>query len=220
MTPRRPALAWIAAALLLLAVPAAGQATGTNAPPTGFTEQPATRATLEALRAGGFVLYLRHGHTDNTRTDRIPAVDMDDCATQRPLSQEGQQSAAAVGHALRMAAIPIGDIHVSRLCRARDSAAATFPGRALLLDDLLIYSGNMTDTLKSPILARTVALLSAPVAAGGNRVILAHAPNIMDLIGYFPAESTLIVFRPRVGGRFDYVASIPWTLWPALLAER
>ncbi len=220
MTRRRFALASIAAVLLLAAWPARARAAGTLPPPTGFVERPTTRATLDALRTGGFVLYLRHGHTDNTRPDRLPAVDVEECDTQRPLSEDGRRSAAAVGLALRTAAIPIGDIHVSRLCRARDTAAAAFAGHTLLLEDLLIYTGNMTAAGKAPILARTAALLSAPVATGGNRVVVAHAPNIMDLIGYFPAESTLVVFRPRGGGRFEYLASIPWTLWPGLLAGR
>ena len=78
----------------------------------------------------------------------------------------------------------------------------------------------MTDAHKAPILSRTAALLSAPVAPGNNRVVVAHAPNIMDLIGYFPVESTLVVFRPRGDAGFDYVASILWRQWPNLLTGR
>jgi len=40
---------------------------------------------------------LRHGATDNSRPDRVPAVDLKDCATQRPLTAEGRQIAAKVG---------------------------------------------------------------------------------------------------------------------------
>lgn len=185
-----------------------------------FAEVLATPDTVAALRAGGLALYLRHGPTDNTRPDRVPAVDLADCSTQRPLSDEGRMTAARVGAAMRDAGIPIGEIHVSPMCRTRDTAAAAFPGRGVVQDDRLMYTGNLTDAQKAPILARTRALLSAPVPAGTNRLLIAHAPNLMDLVGYFPKETTLVVFRPRADGHFDYVASIPSDLWPTLPGGR
>ena len=183
-----------------------------------FTEIPATAETLAQLRAGGFVLYLRHGKTDNTKADRVPAVDLNDCSTQRPLTEEGREIEAGVGDAMRKARIPIGEFRVSPLCRAKESAAAAFPKLAPTVDPNLMYVANLTDAEKAPIIANTRRLLSTPVAAGSNRLLLAHAPNLMDLIGYFPKEGTLVVFRPKGDGAgFDYVASIPPDLWARLL---
>jgi phosphohistidine phosphatase SixA len=211
---------------LLVAVCAASipAAVGAQAPAgaaaSGFAEVVATADTVAALRAGGLTLYLRHGPTDNTRPDRMPAVDLADCSTQRPLSDEGRSTAARVGAALRDAGIPIGEIHASPMCRTRDTATAAFPGRGVVQDDRLMYTANLTDAQKAPILERTRALLSAPVPVGTNRLLIAHAPNLMDLIGYFPKETTLVVFRPRGQGHFDYVASIPADLWPSLSGGR
>ena len=125
--------------------------------------------------------------------------------------------AARVGEALRRAKIPIGDIHVSPLCRVRESTLAAFPGQSHVVDRDLMYTANLTAGQKAPIIARTRKLLSSPVAGGRNRLLVAHGPNLMDLIGYFPKEATLVVFRPKGEGRFDYVASIPPGLWPELL---
>jgi phosphohistidine phosphatase SixA len=211
---------------LLVAVCAASlpAAVGAQAPAgtaaSGFAVVVATADTVVALRAGGFALYLRHGATANARPDRVPAVDLADCSTQRPLSDEGRSTAARVGAALRDAGIPTGEIHVSPMCRTRDTATAAFPGRSVVEDDRLVYTANLTDAQKAPILERTRALLSAPVPAGTNRLLIAHAPNLMDLIGYFPTETTLVVFRPRGEGQFDYVASIPADLWPSLPGGR
>lgn len=182
-----------------------------------FVEHTASAETIRQLRAGGFALYLRHGYTDNTRADRVPSVDLNDCSTQRPLTEEGRQVAARVGEALRRAKIPIGDIHVSPLCRVRESTLAAFPGQIHVVDRDLMYTANLTAGQKAPIIARTRKLLSSPVAGGRNRLLVAHGPNLMDLIGYFPKEATLVVFRPKGEGRFDYVASIPPGLWPELL---
>lgn len=182
-----------------------------------FVEHTASAETIRQLRVGGFALYLRHGYTDNTRADRVPSVDLNDCSTQRPLTEEGRQVAARVGEALRRAKIPIGDIHVSPLCRVRESTLAAFPGQSHVVDRDLMYTANLTAGQKAPIIARTRKLLSSPVAGGRNRLLVAHGPNLMDLIGYFPKEATLVVFRPKGEGRFDYVASIPPGLWPELL---
>lgn len=200
---------------------AAGAATSgpvvEKAPP--FIERLADQATLAQLRLGGFTLYLRHGATDNSRPDRVPAVDLKDCATQRPLTAEGRKIAAKVGSSLRKAKIPITEIHISPLCRVKDTTAAAFPGRKAHVDMKLMYTGNLTDSQKAPIVANTRRLLSTPVAPGTNRLVIAHAPNLMDLMGYFPRETTLVVLRPQADGQFDYVASIPPSLWSELLSS-
>jgi len=179
-----------------------------------FIEVAATVDTLRQLRTGGYTLYLRHGNTDNTVPDRVPAVDLNDCSTQRPMTEAGRQLMVKVGDAIRKTRIPIGEFKVSPLCRARESAAAAFPKLSPEVDMNLMYVANFTDGDKAPIIANTRRLLSTTVPSGSNRLILAHAPNLMELIGYFPKEGTLVIFRPRGEKEgFDYIASISPALW-------
>lgn len=183
---------------------------------TSFKETPATPATIEALRKGGFVLYMRHGYTDNSKPDRAPSVDLNDCTTQRPLTPAGQKLALDVGNAIRKSRIPLGEISVSPLCRTKETAAAAF-GKNYKVDPLLIYTAHLTDEQKTPVIRNTRRLLSTPVPAGSNAVVVAHGPNLMDLMGYFPKEGTVVVFRPKGGDQFEYVASVPPALWPSLV---
>ena len=219
---RRPGpILWLAVALLAaspLAFPAEPAAAGPVE--ARFVEVRASAQQLDQVRKGGFVLYLRHGYTDNNRPDRLPAVDLDDCRTQRPLTEEGRQLSKRVGESIRKARLPVGEIRTSPLCRAKESAQAAFPGKPFTIDKLLMYTANLTDAQKVPIIANTRRLLSTPVAAGSNRLLVAHAPNLMDLIGYFPKEGTLAIFRP-VGGRdgFAYVASIAPEHWGDLTRQ-
>lgn len=210
---------WAALALPAWAAPAAAAAAAAPAAVNrqAFVEVLAGPELLGKLRQGGFVLYLRHGSTDNTRADRVPLLDFNDCDSQRPLTEQGRKMALRVGEAMRAARIPLADVLTSPLCRAKESAAAAFPESAYTIDNNLAYTANLTDAQKAPIIANTRRLLSAPVAAGRNRVLVAHGPNLMDLVGYFPAEGTLVVFQPRNGAGFEYVASIPPGLWPDLL---
>lgn len=182
-----------------------------------FVERLATRDTLAQLRKGGFALYLRHAITDNSKPDRLPAVDLNDCATQRPLTDKGRVMAARVGQAIRAARLSINHIHISPMCRVKDTAAAAFPGRQVQMDIKLMYTGNLTEAQKAPIVANTRRLLSQAVAAGSNRLVIAHGPNLMDLMAYFPKEATLVIFRPKGDAGFEYVASIPPDLWTDLL---
>lgn len=181
-----------------------------------FTESLATADQVRDLQFGGFVLYLRHGKSDSSRADRVPAVDLNDCATQRPLTEEGRQEAARVGDDIRRLHIPIGTIHASPLCRVRDTLAAAFPALPVTVDGDLIYTANMTAAQKIPILSNTRKLLSSPVDGQTNRLVAAHAPNLMDLMGYFPKEMTLVIFRPHGNQGFTYIASIPVSHWSKL----
>lgn len=212
-------LATACAVALLAAAPGAlaaspGMDNRTSAP--GFVEIVATPDLLGKLRRGGFVLYLRHGSTDNTRPDRVPLVDLDDCSSQRPLTLQGRKMAARVGSAMRHARIPVADVRVSPLCRTRETIGAAFPRLPYTVDPDLAYTANLTDLQKMPIISNTRRLLSAPVRAGSNRLLVAHGPNLMDLIGYFPKEGTLVVFEPKGEAGFAYIGSIPPALWTGL----
>ena len=169
-----------------------------------FTEVMATRATLDQLRAGGHVLYIRHGNTDNSRADRF-------------LHDDGRKLMREIGKQLREAKIPVGEILASPMCRTRESATLMF-GERFAVSEPLMYSANMTREEKKPRLAALARILRDPVAAGSNRVLIAHAPNLADLIGFFvKPEGTVVIFTQRGDAGYEYVASIPPGLWPQLL---
>ena len=184
---------------------------------TPFVKKAATIKTLKQLQAGGLVLYMRHGPTDTSRPDRVPRVDLNDCSTQRPLTEAGRAEAAAVGQALRQADIPIGTVLASPMCRARESAIAAFAEDPEINHDLM-YTSNLTSQEKVPKIKTLRRLLSTPVAVGANLVLVAHAPNLMDVMGYFvKPEATVVVFRPLGKQGFEYLGSIEPQQWQGLL---
>jgi phosphohistidine phosphatase SixA len=188
-------------------------------PDATFNEVMAEKSILQQLRQGGLVLYMRHGTTDNSRADQ-PTVDFNDCNTQRVLNDEGRKLATAVGKSIAQAAIPILEIYHSPMCRARESTELAFPQLKKMFkpEAGLAYSGNLTTDQKKPIVAKTRELVSAKVPAGTNRVIVAHAPNMADVMGYFvKPEGTVVVVRPLGSDKFEYIASIPPALWASLL---
>lgn len=211
---------WVRLALLAVLAGTGLVAQAGEAAPK-FVERMADRALLERVRLGGYVLYIRHGTTDNSRADQVPLGDFKDCSRQRVLNEAGRQQAVQVGQFFLKAHIPVSQVLHSPLCRARDTAQLAFPqhpGGVQQVDGLL-YTGNLTQAEKQPVLKVTRHWLSEPVAQGANRVIVAHAPNMADLIGYFVRpEGTVVIIQPQGQGQFAYVASIPPKLWPSLLA--
>ncbi|MDH4317530.1 MAG: histidine phosphatase family protein, partial [Desulfobulbaceae bacterium] len=140
-----------------------------------------------------------------------------DCSTQRPLTKEGLRLSAMVGEAIRKAGIPVGEVSASPMCRTKETAEAAF-GKDFQIDQYLMYSSNLTAAEKIPRIENTRRLLSTPVPAGTNRVIVAHAPNLMDVIGYFPKpEAIVVIFKPLGDHGFDYVASIMPEQWAELV---
>jgi phosphohistidine phosphatase SixA len=191
---------------------------GADAPAKpAFVEKPITPELFREIRNGGFVLYMRHGNTDNSRPDRVPSVDLNDCSTQRPLSEDGRQLMKRVGKAMRDAKIPLGDILVSPMCRTLESARLAIGDKYQVVESLM-YSANMTSDEKKPRIEALNKLLALPVAKGANTLMIAHAPNMDDLIGFFiKPEGTILVFRVGGPNVYEYVASIHPDDWPALL---
>lgn len=181
-----------------------------------FVEKPITPELLKEIRKGGFVLYMRHGNTDNSRPDRVPSVDLDDCSTQRPLSDEGRELMKQVGKAIREARIPLGQILVSPMCRTLESAQLAIGDKFQVIEPLM-YSANMTSEEKKPRIEALKTLLAAPVPKGTNTLMIAHAPNLHDLIGFFvKPEGTVVVFRLGGPAVYEYVASIHPEDWRTL----
>lgn len=75
----------------------AAQDTGKYHPPSNVLEG---RQLAQALQAGGYIIYLRHGITDLSRDD-TDRRDLANCATQRPLSDEGRQQMREIGRAIK-----------------------------------------------------------------------------------------------------------------------
>jgi phosphohistidine phosphatase SixA len=185
-------------------------------PAPAFVEKRITAEQFKDILKGGFVLYLRHGYTDNRRGDRVPSVDLDDCTTQRTLSDDGRELMKRVGKSMRDAKVPLNEILVSPMCRTKESAQLAI-GDKFTLYEPLMYSANMTSEEKKPRIEALKKLLAAPVAAGGNRLLVAHAPNLADLIGFFvKPEGNVVVFRPLGAAGYEYIGSIHPGDWAGL----
>src|SRR2546427_11508950 len=89
--------------------------------PTWGQPSPSVDDVLQMLRAGGYVIVVRHGATHPDQADTDP-LNPGNIANQRQLNDKGRADAKAVGEVFRGAAVPIGKSYSSRFFRAVETA--------------------------------------------------------------------------------------------------
>lgn len=169
---------------------------------TCVAAEPGGKAMLAALKAGGYVIYLRHDQTDISRSDTDP-IDLNDCAKQRPLSDAGRAHARTIGLAFKAADIPIDQVFASPVCRAAETASLAFPDLKRTTPRALVYTlalpkedlGGAADALRK--------MLATPPPAGANTVLVGHTTNLKEATGLWPKhEGGALIFRPDGHGAF------------------
>ncbi len=152
------------------------------------------KSLLEALREGGFVIYIRHASTDFSTVDEEP-IDLQDCATQRTLSEVGRVEARRIGESIVDHDIPVGDVYSSEMCRAWETAELAF-GEVELTSDLTAF---VTASSEAEEDARTDALrtlLGTPPESGTNTFVVGHLVNITIAANVTMEEGEATIFLP------------------------
>jgi broad specificity phosphatase PhoE len=158
---------------------------------------PGSEALWSLLRDGGQVVLLRHALTTPGVGDPT-GFRLDDCATQRNLSETGRRDARRIGAAFRARNVPVGQVLASPWCRCLETARLAF-GRAEPWDAL----GNLFG--RQDVGGRQVAAMRARVSeppAGGTLVLVSHGSTIAALTGINPASGEFLVVTPEGSGRF------------------
>jgi len=178
-------------------------------------------AILPDLRAGGYVIYFRHGVTEQKVADDLEP-DFARCETQRNLSEQGRAQATETGKAIAALGIPVGAVISSPYCRTKETAQLAF-GRYQVEPDLY-FALNVDATERDRLTLALRRMLATPPAAASNTVIIAHSANLKESTGFWPKpEGVAYVFKPKGGDGFVAVAKVlpdDWMKLSATLAKK
>ena len=189
-------------------------------------EHPATglegQLLVDALRKGGYNIYFRHAATDWSQNDQVHGEgDWTSCDPNkmRQLSDDGRQTAAAVGEAMRTLQIPIGQVFASPYCRTVETAKYMNLGPVATTTDIMnlrvaAYFGGT-----SAVIEHTRRRLSMLPQAGSNNVFVAHGNVLVNATHLYPQEAEAIVFRPAGSGIWTFAARILPREWARLVTE-
>jgi phosphohistidine phosphatase SixA len=150
----------------------------------------------QLLRAGEAAVLMRHALAPGTGDPAEFALD--DCTTQRNLSDDGRAQAKTIGKRLRANGIDAGRIYSSQWCRCLDTArllglgaVEPFPGLSSFFRDR---------SAESERTAATLELIQAQTRAGAPPLLLiTHQVNITALTDVFPASGEMVIVRPAGG---------------------
>jgi hypothetical protein len=206
--------AWLVVALCAPAPaqpqPSAPQPAAARAPPLSSAPDARHRlqgaALVRALREGGLVIYFRHTATDFSKNDQAMRG-YDDCANQRPLSDQGRSDARAIGQRIAELRLPMGEVKASPMCRTMEHAR------------LMLGAASPTHTMRELSDGEYLGLkqlLSARVPAGTNRWMVGHGNPFRAVAGPpHLAEGEAVVLQP-LGDRWTVLARVTVADWATL----
>jgi len=138
---------------------------------------------------------MRHAATDSNAGDP-PEFRLDDCATQRNLSEAGREQARRVRALFRAEHVPVVQVFTSPWCRCRETAMLAF-GKA---EDWDALSSTFALPDREPQLLervrKRIGNLSTRKSMDGNVVMVTHNVNIAGLTKLSVAAAEMVVVRP------------------------
>ncbi len=161
---------------------------------------------LQGTNPKGYVLLLRHtlapgvGDPDNFK--------LNDCSTQRNLSQVGREDAKSVGDWLKRRDIKIARVESSRWCRAKETAQLLDIGRVRLnpnLDSLF----DSQDPAKAIQTVRVKKQIVDWRNKSGLLVLVGHFINIGAVTGVGVGSGEGVLVRADSKGKITVVGLTP-----------
>jgi phosphohistidine phosphatase SixA len=148
-----------------------------------------------ALRGDGHVALIRHASAPGPAGD--PAgYKLDDCATQRNLSEQGRAEARALGERFRTERVKVGKIVSSQWCRCRQTAELMNIGP---IEDAPTFNNAFVLNIKRDELTAGARALIGAWRGPGTLVVVTHGENIQLMLGLRPREGEVIVVAPDQG---------------------
>ena len=140
------------------------------------------------------MLLIRHAATEPGLGDP-QGFRLDDCRTQRNLSEAGRAQARRIGERARAERVPIAQVYTSPWCRCRETAMLAF-GRAEDWEPLSSFfdfphqEAQYNDSVKKRIAGYS------RVKPKGNVVMVTHNVNIAALTKLSVAAGEIVAVRP------------------------
>jgi hypothetical protein len=149
-------------------------------------------AAWNALRADGYVALIRHASAPGPAGD--PAdYKLDDCATQRNLSEQGRAEARALGERFRTQGVKVGKVVSSEWCRCKQTAELMNIGPIEVAPTF--NNAFVLNVMRDELTAGARATIGA-WRGPGTMVVVTHGQNITAMLGVHPREGEVIVVAP------------------------
>ena len=148
---------------------------------------------IQEIQRGGHILYVRHGVTDHSQKDEFPPQ-LDDCSTQRNLSDVGREKLKKISAMIQQLEIPIGNVFSSPYCGCKETAQLVFGKYTIEPDLQFSISKNKEESIHLGEKLRAMMMAMKP--GSKNDVFVGHTSNLKDGLGVWPKpEAVIVVFQ-------------------------
>jgi phosphohistidine phosphatase SixA len=144
-----------------------------------------------ALRAGGHVALMRHADAPGGVGDP-PGFRVEDCATQRNLSDKGRADAEKIGSRLKGEGITFEKILSSPWCRCIDTAKLLNLG---MVETEATFGNVVVLKDQRQTLTAGARALIARWTARGNLLVVTHGANVQALAGIWLSSGEIVVVK-------------------------
>src|SRR5215217_2703878 len=162
-------------------------------------------AAWAALRQGGHVVLMRHADAPGGAGDP-PGFNLNDCTTQRNLSDRGPADAKAVGDRLRAEGVRVAKLLSSPWCRCLETAQILNLG-AVEIEPTFSNAFVLAD--RRDALTRGAQDIIGGWKGPGTLLVVTHGANIQALTGYNPAAGEIIVVTAGPDAILREVGRVP-----------
>ena len=144
-------------------------------------------------------------HADAPGAGDPPGWRLDDCATQRNLSVQGQADARAVGDRLRAERVPVARILSSPWCRCVDTAKLMSVG-PVQIEPTFANAFVLSD--QRAALTEGARALIGRWRGPGTLLVVTHGANIQALTGRSPSSGEMVVLSIGPDGSLHEMGSL------------
>ena len=149
---------------------------------------------LKNLKNGGNLIFIRHayapggGDPDN--------FDINDCLTQRNLSQEGREQARNIGNYFQENLIPIDKVISSEWCRCKETAHIAFKKFETKKFLNSFFSEKFSKNKKNQI--KDLKKYINKWDSNKNLVFITHYVVISEVLNYTPSSGEIVISNIRL----------------------
>ena len=161
------------------------------------------RVSWTELKQGNAVAIMRHALAPGIGDPDHFAID--DCTTQRNLSDRGREQAQRIGNLFRQNGISDATVLSSAWCRCLDTARLLELGDVEQVDVLNSFFRNRQLAGQQ---TKALIRLVREQAAGTPLILVTHQVNITALTDVFPESGEIVFFRLSDDDRIDIIGRL------------
>ena len=155
---------------------------------------------ISQLKEGGKIIFIRHAYAPGSGDPEI--FNLNDCSTQRNLSEKGKKQAKKIGEFFKKNKIKIEKVLSSEWCRCKETAEIAFKDYSTKSFLNSFYSSKYSKNKNRQIKELNDYILG--FNSNQNIILITHYVLISEVLNYAPSSGEIIISDKN----FNVVGSI------------